>query len=441
MSDPKSLASRDEIDIISAILSQSSLRLLDAQLESSVFKIVGESIRQILPGAFFAVVKLQPDDMNFRIVDSEGFDSFLRPITRLIGKDPFTIDFPFSDLTPEQVTAFEKRDIYRPANGLSEITNGVIPHFATKAIEKLLHIEDTISLSLCVETKYYGGVTLLLTRDNIRSITNRTYIEDCLKILVYEASMVIQRLRSQAELIQYAEELEQANSSKNKFFSIIAHDLRGPLGTALALTDAISENTERFDHEKLQEILLGVHKSNKQVFTLLENLLTWSLVELGVMHPELKEIELRKIVHDTCEPLTAQAERKEISIHHDIDPKLIVRVDKDMLSTVVRNLLSNAIKFSRKGSTITINSELDQDFIRTNIVDHGVGIPKDAVNNLFDIDNRYRTQGTSGEVSSGLGLILVKELVEKNQGKVSVISEEGVGSTFTFMLPLASSTS
>ena len=233
--------------------------------------------------------------------------------------------------------------------------------------------------------------------------------------------------------------LNELLETKNRFFSIIAHDLRGPLSSTASLTEVLAESPDEFSQSEIQEILVNVHKSNKRIYGLLENLLDWAKLQLGTMQFELETLAIDKVISDTFEYLRSQANQKQISVKLELDSKTQVYADKNMLSAAIRNLISNAIKFSHSGGEILVKTELkspDNKIVHVTITDHGIGIPEDVVDTIFNLDRKYHSEGTAGEPSTGLGLLLVKELVEKNNGQVAVVSSLDEGSTFTITLPV-----
>jgi PAS domain S-box-containing protein len=200
-------------------VNQVSIQLLDAREESQVYHIVAESLRKFLPGAFFLVSKLQPDDMNFRVVETQGFEKFLTAIKLIAGKDPFKNDYPINDFTEEQLTGFENRKIYHFRDGIYELACGAINRTVSKALEFLMGIKDVYGMSFCVEKKYFGGFTLFITGRLIKAgmMNNETIL--AIETIANQASSVIQRFRSQEELYQKQAELTFNHEKFNKLIS------------------------------------------------------------------------------------------------------------------------------------------------------------------------------------------------------------------------------
>ena len=193
---------RKDLDIQSKleIVNHFSIQLLEVKAEVEVYKIMSEAVSMIVPGVYYIVSKLQPDDMNFRIVESSGFETYLKAITILVGKDPFTIDFPFNRLTEKQILTFESRKLIHFANGIHELVNGQLNKHICKGIEKLLKIADIGVISFCVDKRYFGNVTFVFTESIIESGALNTEAEIAIETIAHQASTVIQRLRDRDDL-------------------------------------------------------------------------------------------------------------------------------------------------------------------------------------------------------------------------------------------------
>ena len=235
-------------------------------------------------------------------------------------------------------------------------------------------------------------------------------------------------------------ELEKANVTKDKFFSIIAHDLKGPLGNFYALSKMFVDKFEKFTPDKIREMVKQLHTSASQSYKLLENLLDWSRLQLGRMEFKPEPVTVTEVVGANIDLLKTQAQEKELSLVDSTDPGHMVIADRNMLSTVLRNLISNAIKFTPRGGTVTITSAAGDDdgIITATIADTGIGMSADIVASIFDIGTQHTTLGTEKEKGTGLGLCLCREFIDKNEGQLWVESTPGNGSQFSFSLPAAS---
>ncbi len=241
-------------------------------------------------------------------------------------------------------------------------------------------------------------------------------------------------------LIVSEKKLLDSNKTKDKFFSIIAHDLRSPFNSMLGFSKMLNKNFDKYDTEKQKKLLGFVHIDIQNTYKLLENLLLWSRSQQGVIDFKPKKETLYLLFVDIIEVLKQSAKNKSITLTNQISKNLNVNADIDMFSTIIRNLISNAIKFTPRGGEILINArsitdENKQGFAEITVKDNGVGISKEIQSKLFDIGENRSTEGTENEEGTGLGLILCKEFVEKHGGKIWVESEVGTGSSFVFTLP------
>lgn len=229
--------------------------------------------------------------------------------------------------------------------------------------------------------------------------------------------------------------LKELNATKDKFFSIIAHDLKNPITAQFTMTSMIIEDYKEMSDDELLEMIKAVDKAGKQTYRLLENLLYWSRAQIGRLEYIPKEIFLDELVRESFDLLHDNAKAKDITLVPAAPNAFSAYGDEEMVKTVLRNLISNAIKFTNQGGTVKVEFEEKDNQKIVRVIDNGVGIPARYLDQIFRIDVVASTPGTEGERGTGLGLILCKEFVEKNGGKVWVESEEGKGSIFSFSLP------
>lgn len=233
-------------------------------------------------------------------------------------------------------------------------------------------------------------------------------------------------------------ELKESNAAKDKFFAVIAHDLRGPVGNLASFMEHLNETFNERSPTELKQILTSLNKSAENVSSLLENLLKWAQSQLNRIEFNPRELRLKDAFQVSIKLLKQAADNKNISISLEPDDQLSVWADPDMVQTILRNLLSNAIKFTARGGKIIIRSEVaDMKNVTVSITDNGVGIEKLALSKIYDITGTHHTSGTEGEKSTGLGLILVKDFIEKNNGTLTITSQKDIGTVVTFTLPAA----
>ena len=229
--------------------------------------------------------------------------------------------------------------------------------------------------------------------------------------------------------------LQKLNLTKDKFFSLIAHDLRGPLGTLSGLTEILDEDAEEMDKESIIEISKDIHQISKNTISLLNNLLTWASIQIGKIETSKENFNINEVVDGVQELLNENLNKKNILFLNEIPDDVHVYADKNMVSSVMRNLIHNAIKFTHANGHITTSSEINNGHVSIFVNDTGVGIPEENIAKLFEIGSKITTYGTANEVGTGLGLILTKEFIDKNNGSIQVKSQIGKGTIFTINLP------
>lgn len=255
-------------------------------------------------------------------------------------------------------------------------------------------------------------------------------------VLEAELTNKNQEIRKQKEEIEQQRlELETLNHTKDKFFAIIAHDLRNPFSTVLSLSELLAKEFENFEPEKLKMFISQIYKYSNNTFNLLENLLQWSLLQTGRLVARPKGTNLADVINENIELLKGNAQQKGIELVWINPSDCFAFFDSNMITTVIRNLISNAIKFCSEAGRIEVELSVDSEYCRVSIKDNGTGIPPENVAKLFKLESNPSTEGTSQERGTGLGLILCKEFVEKNGGTIGVRSKEGEGSLFFFSVP------
>lgn len=233
-------------------------------------------------------------------------------------------------------------------------------------------------------------------------------------------------------------ELENANAAKDRFFSIIAHDLRSPFNGLLGFAGLLHNDFDKLSENEKLEFSGLIEESASGIYRLLENLLEWASSQTGALHLTPEKLDIGHLIAETIRANKTFEDNKNITSESKVITSRLAFADEDTLKTVLRNLHSNAVKFTPRGGKIkfSVDDYGDKELI-VSVSDNGVGIRKDDIKNLFNVQKKHRTEGTEKETGTGLGLILCKEFVEKNDGKLMVESEPGKGSTFSFTLPAA----
>jgi PAS domain S-box-containing protein len=671
------------------VLHSVSNKLTDVTEEQQIYQIMNDGIKQILPDSYFIIAKLQPEDMNFRMIQSFGFDEYFTAIKTLLGKDPFQIDFPFSNLSETHLKGFESRKLYHSPDGIYETVNGKFNKTICKTIEKILGISEVYALSFCVGEKYFGGAIFFIQEVSVESgilnkeciqtieslaalasfsinklrdfealtkkenelaiaqskfnqlvnqlsdivwiakgdgteiidlnnsfekyfgypstkfvknpnlwldivhpedkeiaiksdkelsisgnseceyriircdgtilwlherksivydskgnpvqmggvafdITEKKLLEEQLRLKDYAlenspnavaftdlhgyityinngylklfgygdrteilgkhisefsstdgsielaldrlnkgeiyieegkpkrkdgtifhsiiiASSVIQKQKTlcimavfvdiselkelEANLKKSEAELLKQNNEKDKFFAIIAHDLRSPFNGLLGLLEILCNDYNDFSDEQRIEMVKASLSSAEKLFLLLSDLLEWARLQNNHIEINKEMVNLDVIVKDNIKLYLNDAQLKEISIKNNIELNTILNIDLNSINTVIRNLLINAIKFTQSSGCITFGLNQTNDGIEISIKDTGVGMSEDTIDKLFKLDKNITMPGTNNEKGTGLGLLICNEIVIKNNWKMCVESQLGNGSTFWILIP------
>jgi len=238
-----------------------------------------------------------------------------------------------------------------------------------------------------------------------------------------------------SELTKSVQQLKELNASKDRFFSIIAHDLKNPLNSLLGFTELMYTNLNEFDNNKITTFSRIIYDAAREVQNLLDNLLEWSRIQRGVIKIIPEKLNIKEFIDDCIDNCENQLTAKQIQIENKITENLWVYADPNMIQLILRNLMSNAIKFNHINGFIQLKSQSKENFIEISFIDSGIGIKKENFKDLFIFTVDNLVGNSSKEKGTGLGLVLCKEFVELNGGKITVESETGNGSSFTFSLP------
>jgi signal transduction histidine kinase len=256
---------------------------------------------------------------------------------------------------------------------------------------------------------------------------------------------ITDRKQAEVKLESLNRELHTLNATKDKFFSIIAHDLKSPFNSIIGLSEILVDQVNDRDYKGIDKFAKIIYQSSNRAMDLLTNLMEWSQAQTGRLSFMPDRFALSPLVEDVVVAFEIICRQKEVSLQTKLDSDIHVFADRQMVSTILRNLLSNAVKFSLPGGNIQISTSRSADEVIVTVTDEGVGMPKEAMKKLFRIDESFSTPGTAKEKGTGLGLILCKEFVDKHGGKIWAASSEhdlddGTkrGSVFSFTIPNAS---
>jgi len=288
-------------------------------------------------------------------------------------------------------------------------------------------------------TERKNNELLLKTKNDEIATQNQEYalINEELNKLISDLSQVNDELNTAREEVEISNnKLLQLNADKDRFLSILAHDLKSPFLTIIGFLELLTKNVRNYEIKKIESQLAIISNSAITTYNLLEDLLIWIRSQMGKIPFNPYNFNFTLVCNEVIEILRANANAKNITIQIIETENTTIYADMDMIKTIMRNLLSNAIKFTNSGGTITIKYEQNPSNITISVADTGIGMTPQEMSKLFDVSQTHSAPGTANESGTGLGLLLCKEFVEKHSGKIWVESESGIGSEFKFMLPL-----
>jgi len=250
----------------------------------------------------------------------------------------------------------------------------------------------------------------------------------------FQHEEVLARINTHLTIRRQQVALNQLNATKDRFFSIIAHDLRGVFNPLMISTDMLIKIATKEESQKMIKFANSVKKSTHNAYELLENLLTWSRCQRNSIEVTITKMDIGQVIEKNMALYIEKAEQKNITLSHNVSRGVLAYADRNITDTILRNLIANALKFTQPGGSVNISIEPKEESVHVSVSDNGTGIDQNGMEKLFKTDSKYKKKGTANEHGTGLGLILCKELSIKNKGNIWVTSEPGKGSTFTFSL-------
>ena len=360
--------------------------------------------------------------------------------------------FAFYDKRSGQITfpyfndEFDERPLPRDfENGLIEYTikSAKAQLLSNDEIQKLVEAK-IISLKE-KPPKIWMGLPLPLDENLTLVLVFKEYISEhylsakeleLINAISLPLTRAIDRKMIEEEKKDTLEKLGDLNQTKDNFFSIISHDLRSPFDSILGFTEILKNDFKELTEEEVRLYLDSLYQTSRHIYSLLNNLLQYSKFQLGKTEFIQRPIRLNAIIEKNIEILAGSALKKEIKIINQSKEEYTVFADEDMLNSILLNLLTNAIKFTYRGGEIIISTSKQNAFVQISVKDNGVGMDEKTLKKIFKLDRKKSTPGTENETGTGLGLLIVKEFIEKNGGSINVTSQSSKGSNFSFTLPL-----
>ncbi|MBT3210162.1 MAG: HAMP domain-containing protein [Bacteroidetes bacterium] len=396
--------------------------------------LLGEAFNEMTKGLYETTTSIEnlKSEVEQRILAEEALKVQYGLLERIMNKSPFGIYLINLNHELEYINPVIKKD-FGPVNG-------------QKCYEYFHDRTEKCPQEWCLIKEI--SESKFVQREHFLDKTNKTYMLFSTliknpkgKVLKYEILQdITEQKEAEQKIFKQNKELQELNATKDKFFSIIAHDLRSPFNTLLGFSNLLHKEFDIYEKEEQKKYIDIIHGGINNTFKLLENLLIWSLSQKGTINFNPEKMNLYLVANHEIELLSQTAKDKLIRKTNNISEDIYIEADKNMLSTIIRNIISNAIKFSFEGGEIILSSrqistKTNQEYIEITIQDYGLGISKEIQSKLFNITENTTRKGTKKEKGTGLGLILCKEFIDKHNGNIWVESEPNKGSKFIFTVP------
>lgn len=316
-----------------------------------------------------------------------------------------------------------------------------------KNVMQLLHPNDREIFEQAHQDCIYKKIPINMEYQITTSINNTKYLLERAQTIYDENDTPIQTIGTitditaqkfaELKIAKQNEDLKNLNATKDKFFSIMSHDLKNAFTSILGLSELMAKDYEKLSKDERIEFVRLINQTSKNTFSLLENLLHWARSQNGNIPFSPQKLNLSLVVDECCEVLKNQALIKNIELKNNVPPNIFIQADIEMLKTTIRNIASNAIKFTQNNGAVIINANISNNHVEVSVIDNGTGMDDKTKNSLFNLAETKSKKGTSGEMGTGLGLILCKEFVLKHGGSIKVESQINKGTTISFTIPLA----
>lgn len=460
-----------------SILSSATASLNESEQISHIYSIICDNIGLLLDNAIALSIEFNHRLTFLASNPSKRFDLWLKKISLITGLEINDFIFQIID---------RKRDILDLFNGVIlkeikgrfyELFDGYIDRNSCDELENIISINYVYSIGFLRNEYYYGGALIfsqsVIAEDDIkiietlcsqaslsiyrRSIKNDLRLSESryrklneeleqkikertrdLESANYRLNQELKERKSVEKALKKSEaKLIELNATKDKFFNIVAHDLKNPFTSLLGSSELLFDNIHLMDTENIRKLAQILNDSAKSGYEILLNLLDWSRSQTGLIRINPERINLKRLIDENILNIKLLAANKKIELCYEAQEDINIFSDKNMINTVLRNLLSNAVKFTYSGGKVAINASVTGKMALVSVKDTGIGISGDNINKLFRLDTNYTRPGTDNEPGTGLGLKLSQEFVEKQGGEIWVISSVDSGSEFTFSIPMA----
>ncbi len=413
----RDITKRKQQEIVQQVI-QNILQAANSERNlKQLFKFIHDEIGKLIPvhNFYIALYNSKQNMVSFPYSVDE-FDEELKPVKFGKGLTEYVINRGESALLlkEEYLSLYEKGEI------------------------DLIGVPSAVWLGIPLKIKEITiGVMALQDYNNPGAYSE--YEKKLLEVISYPVSRAVERKLVDEEMKELIDQLKETNVSKDKFFSLISHDLRSPFNALLGFSEILHSEYSSLTTNEIKQYIASLYYSAQNLFAMLSNLLQYSRFQMGRFEYRPTNFNLKAALIYNIELLKGNAQKKKIAVNLKTDNEFVVFADEDMLNSIIQNIVSNAIKFTPQYGSINIQTDKTESdgnkFLTISVTDTGVGMEKEVVDNLFRIDTIHSTPGTEKELGTGLGLVLVYEFVEKNNGKISVTSKENEGTSFYISLP------
>lgn len=407
------------------VLKSNLEQLLQIQSKKDVFDVIGTGLRQCTQDSIVIVNEVVK---NETLTITRGIYGLpyakLNKYFKLLGIDPIGQTYK---LKPFLLDAYRKGGLHTIDQGLAAFSDDTFGATTLNAISKMLDLQQIYTIGLKKKHKVIAAIHIF--KRHKKSLPEK----DIIVQMIGQAEIALQNRLYQIEL-------EKELSSKQQFLSILAHDLKSPFTSILGLLELIKRGFSKYSKEKLKRLFMEVLNEAENTYTLLDNLLTWSNAEQHNLRFSEEQIDLHALANEVVNQHKLPARKKAVDFVHSIEQNTFVIADYQMLHTIMRNLVSNAIKFTPTHGHIEIKATLEsKSHLRISVIDTGSGMEQEIIEKILNSAINFTTRGTNNEKGTGLGLMIAKEFIHQHGTELIINSTPGNGSTFSFILPIATS--
>jgi signal transduction histidine kinase len=402
------------------LLIDSTFHFLKLNDINQIYNYTGKILSQNIPGSLIILSRINEND---EIIPARIF-GISEPSLKKETEHMLQIGENHGcKLNPKVLKLLSQKFIIEFKNGFEEFTGKMPGNQFCEKVKDLYPDYRMFAMGLGDVTRVSESVSIIL-KDN-EELKNKEFIEAFISL----ASIIIDKKKLEIEL-------RKTNETKDKFFSIISHDLKNPFNTFIGFSGLIIQNIEKIEKQKILDFAKLIHDAALHSHEMMQNLFEWVRSQKKELVAKPSSFDVIGLIHSNIKLFSSEAVKKEIRINFKPEQEINLYTDIDIINTIFRNLISNALKFTNKGGEITISYQLGDNKIIFKVKDNGIGIPKENLKTLFSLKTSKSTTGTFNEKGTGLGLLLCREFVQLIGGTMHVESEEGKGSEFSFSLPM-----